>query len=123
MFTRLFRYENDSQTINIVLKGKSTLFDYTAIEALTSVKHQYNINNKNVNIHGLSHECIKKIAKMNHLCKQIDVDLVKVETPVVPLLYKPLQTILMVLYNFIKFHKIFIFIMRNADIPFFYSFL
>ncbi|CAD2101255.1 inorganic anion antiporter, putative [Plasmodium vinckei lentum] len=95
MFTRLFRYENDSQTINIVLKGKSTLFDYTAIEALTSVKHQYNINNKNVNIHGLSHECIKKIAKMNHLCKQIDVDLVKVETPVVPLLYKPLQTILM----------------------------
>lgn len=95
MFTRLFRYENDSQTINIVLKGKSTLFDYTAIEALTSVKHQYNINNKNVNIHGLSHECIKKIAKMNHLCKQIDVDLVKVETPVVPLLYKPLQTIFM----------------------------
>ncbi|KEG04779.1 inorganic anion antiporter, putative [Plasmodium vinckei vinckei] len=95
MFTRLFRYENDSQTINIVLKGKSTLFDYTAIEALTSVKHQYSINNKTVNIHGLSHECIKKIAKMNHLCKQIDVDLVKVETPVVPLLYKPLQTILM----------------------------
>ncbi|EAA19606.1 sulfate permease family protein [Plasmodium yoelii yoelii] len=122
MFTRLFRYENDSQTINIVLKGKSTLFDYTAIEALTSVKHQYNINNKNVNIHGLSHECIKKIAKMNHLCKQIDVDLVKVETPVVPLLYKPLQTIFMVLYNFIKLYKIFIFIMYNADIPFFYSF-
>ncbi|SPJ13072.1 inorganic anion exchanger, inorganic anion antiporter [Plasmodium sp. DRC-Itaito] len=93
MFTRLFNYENDSSTVNIVLKGKSTLFDYTAIEALTSVKQQYNINNKNVTIHGLSHECIKKIAKMNHLCKQIDVDLVKVETPVVPLLYKPLQTI------------------------------
>ncbi|KYN96296.1 inorganic anion exchanger, inorganic anion antiporter [Plasmodium gaboni] len=93
MFTRLFNYENDSSTVNIVLKGKSTLFDYTAIEALTSVKQQYNINNKNVTIHGLSHECIKKIAKMNHLCKQIDVDLVKVEAPVVPLLYKPLQTI------------------------------
>ncbi|SBS88283.1 sulfate transporter, partial [Plasmodium malariae] len=82
MFTRLFIYENDSSTVNIVLKGKSTLFDYTAIEALTSVKQQYNLNNKNVTIHGLSHECIKKIAKMNHLCKQIDVDLVKVETPV-----------------------------------------
>ncbi|SBT80230.1 sulfate transporter, putative [Plasmodium malariae] len=94
MFTRLFIYENDSSTVNIVLKGKSTLFDYTAIEALTSVKQQYNLNNKNVTIHGLSHECIKKIAKMNHLCKQIDVDLVKVETPVVPLLYKPLRTIL-----------------------------
>ncbi|EWC85351.1 hypothetical protein PFNF54_05828 [Plasmodium falciparum NF54] len=93
MFTRLFNYENDSSTVNIVLKGKSTLFDYTAIEALTSVKQQYNVNNKNVTIHGLSHECIKKIAKMNHLCKQIDVDLVKVEAPVVPLLYKPLQTI------------------------------
>ncbi|CDO67176.1 inorganic anion exchanger, inorganic anion antiporter [Plasmodium reichenowi] len=93
MFTRLFNYENDSSTVNIVLKGKSTLFDYTAIEALTSVKQKYNVNNKNVTIHGLSHECIKKIAKMNHLCKQIDVDLVKVETPVVPLLYKPLQTI------------------------------
>ncbi|KAI4836585.1 sulfate transporter [Plasmodium brasilianum] len=94
MFTRLFIYENDSSTVNIVLKGKSTLFDYTAIEALTSVKQQYNLNNKNVTIHGLSHECIKKIAKMNHLCKQIDVDLVKVETPVVPLLYKPLRTII-----------------------------
>ncbi|SCP05570.1 sulfate transporter, putative [Plasmodium ovale] len=94
MFTRLFTYENDSSTVNIVLKGKSTLFDYTAIEALTSVKQQYNINNRNVTIHGLSHECIKKIAKMNHLCKQIDVDLVKVETPVVPLLYKPLRTIM-----------------------------
>ncbi|CRH01211.1 inorganic anion exchanger, inorganic anion antiporter, putative [Plasmodium relictum] len=93
MFTRLFSYENDSPTVNIVLKGKSTLFDYTAIEALTSVKHRYNINNKHVTIHGLSHECIKKIAKMNHLCKQIDVELVKVETPVVPLLYKPLRTI------------------------------
>ncbi|ANQ10265.1 Sulfate transporter [Plasmodium coatneyi] len=94
MFTRLFTYENDSSTVNIVLKGKSTLFDYTAIEALTSVKQQYNLNNRNVTIHGLSHECIKKIAKMNHLCKQIDVDLVKVEAPVVPLLYKPLRTIL-----------------------------
>lgn len=93
MFTRLFNYENDSSTVNIVLKGKSTLFDYTAIEALTSVKHRYNINNKNVTIHGLSHECIKKIAKMNHLCKKIDVELVKVETPVVPLLYKPLRNI------------------------------
>ncbi|KJP89980.1 hypothetical protein AK88_00436 [Plasmodium fragile] len=94
MFTRLFSYENDSSTVNIVLKGKSTLFDYTAIEALTSVKQQYNLNNRNLTIHGLSHECIKKIAKMNHLCKQIDVDLVKVEAPVVPLLYKPLRTIL-----------------------------
>ncbi|VWU49174.1 inorganic anion exchanger, inorganic anion antiporter [Hepatocystis sp. ex Piliocolobus tephrosceles] len=94
MFTRLFKYESDSSTVNIVLKGKSTLFDYTAIEALTSVKHQYNLNNKNLNIQGLSHECIKKIVKMNHLCKQIDVDIVKVETPVVPLLYKPLQHIL-----------------------------
>ncbi|KMZ91489.1 sulfate transporter [Plasmodium vivax Mauritania I] len=94
MFTRLFSYEKDSSTVNIVLKGKSTLFDYTAIEALTSVKQQYNLNNRNVTIHGLSHECIKKIAKMNHLCKQIDVDLVKVEAPVVPLLYKPLRTIL-----------------------------
>ncbi|EUD69206.1 hypothetical protein C922_00069 [Plasmodium inui San Antonio 1] len=97
MFTRLFSYEKDSSTVNIVLKGKSTLFDYTAIEALTSVKQQYNLNNRNVTIHGLSHECIKKIAKMNHLCKQIDVDLVKVEAPVVPLLYKPLRTILKVL--------------------------
>lgn len=96
MFTRLFSYEKDSSTVNIVLKGKSTLFDYTAIEALTSVKQQYNLNNRNVTIHGLSHECIKKIAKMNHLCKQIDVDLVKVEAPVVPLLYKPLRTILKV---------------------------
>ncbi|GAW82373.1 sulfate transporter [Plasmodium gonderi] len=94
MFTRLFSYDKDSSTVNIVLKGKSTLFDYTAIEALTSVKQQYNLNNRNVTIHGLSHECIKKIAKMNHLCKQIDVDLVKVEAPVVPLLYKPLRTIM-----------------------------
>ncbi|CDR94104.1 sulfate transporter, putative [Babesia bigemina] len=87
MLTRVFTPEDDPETTVIVLLASTTLFDYTAIETLNSLKSEYASYNKMLLIKGLSHGCIKKVAKMNHLCRHMEHDLVGIETPNLPTLY------------------------------------
>ncbi|GFE54891.1 sulfate transporter [Babesia ovis] len=87
MLTRVFTPAEDPQTTVIVLLASTTLFDYTAIETLNSLKEEYASYNKTLLIKGLSHGCIKKVAKMNHLCRHMEHDLVGIETPNLPTMY------------------------------------
>ncbi|EDO06553.1 Sulfate transporter family protein [Babesia bovis T2Bo] len=87
MLTRVFTPADDPPTTVIVLLASTTLFDYTAIETLNSLKVEYAAYNKTLLIKGLSHGCIKKVAKMNHLCRHMEHDLVGIETPNLPTLY------------------------------------
>ncbi|GBE60708.1 sulfate transporter [Babesia ovata] len=87
MLTRVFTPAEDPETTVIVLLASTTLFDYTAIETLNSLKAEYASYNKMLLIKGLSHGCIKKVAKMNHLCRHMEHDLVGIETPNLPTLY------------------------------------
>ncbi|ORM41676.1 putative sulfate transporter YbaR [Babesia sp. Xinjiang] len=87
MLTRVFTPDEDPPTTVIVLLASTTLFDYTAIETLNSLKAEYASYNKTLLIKGLSHGCIKKVAKMNHLCRHMEHDLVGIETPNLPTLY------------------------------------
>ncbi|AFZ79493.1 sulfate transporter, putative [Theileria equi strain WA] len=89
MLTRVFTPQEDPQTTVIVFLASTSLFDYTAIEALNSLKAEYASYNKSLLIKGLSHGCIKKVAKMNHLCRHMEHDLVKLATPNLPTLYTP----------------------------------
>ncbi|KAK2195550.1 bifunctional SLC26A-SulP transporter domain/STAS domain superfamily [Babesia duncani] len=87
VLTRVFTPELDPPTTVIVLLPSSTLFDYTAIETLNSLKAEYASCNKTLLIKGLSHGCIKKVAKMNHLCRHMEHDLIGIETPNLPTVY------------------------------------
>ncbi|GIX63303.1 inorganic anion antiporter, putative [Babesia caballi] len=87
MLTRVFTPEEDPQTTVLVLLASTTLFDYTAIETLNSLKAEYSSYEKTLLIKGLSHGCIKKVAKMNHLARHMEHDLVGIETPNLPTVY------------------------------------
>ncbi|KAK1939827.1 putative sulfate transporter [Babesia divergens] len=87
MLTRVFTPADDPETTVLVLLASTTLFDYTAIETLNSLKAEYASYNKTLLIKGLSHGCIKKVAKMNHLCRHMEHDLVGIDTPNLPTVY------------------------------------
>ncbi|KAF5153653.1 Sulfate transporter family protein [Theileria parva strain Muguga] len=89
MLTRSFTPREDPPTTVIVLLASTSLFDYTAIEALNSLKGLYASYNKSLIIKGLSHGCIKKVAKMNRLCRHMEHDLVGITPPTLPTLYTP----------------------------------
>ncbi|UKK01972.2 sulfate transporter [Theileria orientalis] len=89
MLTRCFKPKEDPETTVIVLLASTSLFDYTAIEALNSLKAIYKSHNKSLLIKGLSYGCIKKVAKMNRLCRLMEHDLVGFTPPTLPTLYTP----------------------------------
>ncbi|KAK1443710.1 sulfate transporter ybar-related protein [Babesia gibsoni] len=87
MLIRVFTPAEDPDTTVLVILASSSLYDYTAIETLNNLKAEYASYNKTLLIKGLSHGCIKKVAKMNHLCRHMEHDLVGIDTPNLPTLY------------------------------------
>ncbi|SJK86036.1 solute carrier family 26 (sodium-independent sulfate anion transporter) [Babesia microti strain RI] len=93
VLTRVFTPNEDPQTNVVVFLAKSLLFDYSAIETINSIKAKYASLGKTLLIKGLSYGCTKKVAKMNHLVRHMEIDLVGFEPPELPSLYSDLDKV------------------------------
>eukprot|EP00923_Selenidium_pygospionis_P037908 GHVN01066337.1.p1 GENE.GHVN01066337.1~~GHVN01066337.1.p1 ORF type:complete len:634 (+),score=59.17 GHVN01066337.1:3438-5339(+) len=86
-FESVFTHDSDPDHVVLILKGSSSIFDYSALESLNTVRKKYSHRNKVMEIKGLSNECIRMAVKANHLLQHVDVDLLEVTVPDVPPLY------------------------------------
>eukprot|EP00922_Rhytidocystis_sp_ex-Travisia-forbesii_P062136 GHVS01091995.1.p1 GENE.GHVS01091995.1~~GHVS01091995.1.p1 ORF type:complete len:798 (-),score=86.04 GHVS01091995.1:78-2471(-) len=88
-FEHLFRPTTDPSTVVVIVRGgRGLLMDYSAMEAINSVKRLYHQENKQLILQGLSVNCVKMCAKANRILRYVDADMEQMEIPAVPRLYE-----------------------------------
>eukprot|EP00922_Rhytidocystis_sp_ex-Travisia-forbesii_P047346 GHVS01070511.1.p1 GENE.GHVS01070511.1~~GHVS01070511.1.p1 ORF type:complete len:557 (-),score=66.88 GHVS01070511.1:587-2257(-) len=87
-FEGVFDVEGDPNEVIVVLKGHSSIFDYSALEALNGIRRRYKEKGKNLRIVGITEGCLKMTVKANHLLRHMDETMLDVDVPHIPKLYQ-----------------------------------
>eukprot|EP00922_Rhytidocystis_sp_ex-Travisia-forbesii_P057335 GHVS01084937.1.p1 GENE.GHVS01084937.1~~GHVS01084937.1.p1 ORF type:complete len:825 (+),score=121.16 GHVS01084937.1:350-2824(+) len=87
-FESVFDADGDPNEVIVVLKGHSSIFDYSALEALNGIRKRYKEKGKNLKIVGISAGCLKMTVKANHLLRHMDETMLDVDVPHIPKLYQ-----------------------------------
>eukprot|EP00922_Rhytidocystis_sp_ex-Travisia-forbesii_P057333 GHVS01084935.1.p1 GENE.GHVS01084935.1~~GHVS01084935.1.p1 ORF type:complete len:749 (+),score=92.11 GHVS01084935.1:236-2482(+) len=87
-FESVFDVDGDPNEVIVVLKGHSSIFDYSALESLNGLRKRYKDKGKNLKMVGISEGCLKMTVKANHLLRHMDATMLDVDVPHIPKLYQ-----------------------------------
>eukprot|EP00922_Rhytidocystis_sp_ex-Travisia-forbesii_P025559 GHVS01037519.1.p1 GENE.GHVS01037519.1~~GHVS01037519.1.p1 ORF type:complete len:481 (-),score=54.68 GHVS01037519.1:135-1520(-) len=88
-FELLFCPLTDPPRVVVIVRGdRGLLMDYSAMEAINTIKRLYHQENKQLVLQGLSLNCVKICAKANRILHYDDADVHSMDIPAVPRLYE-----------------------------------